>query len=124
MCAMTNGERVSSGMLLSAPTAADRIARRSPWTAAPSEGLSTLLEADARNSPLSSVSWARAATLRERRGAGLRPHLRLPRRPVGVRAAHLHAGDRRRGQRARGVHARLLPPRAEPLRRGDDDEAV
>src|SRR5215510_7159736 len=54
----------------------------------------------------------------------MRPPVRLPRCGVGVRAAHVPARGERGRLRARGIHARLLPPGAGPVRRGDHHEAV
>src|SRR4029450_11824000 len=65
-----------------------------------------------------------AAEVRQRSRTGVREGARLLRRPLGVRAAHVRARGRRRRPRDRGLHARLLPPRAEPLPRDHGDEAA
>ena len=54
----------------------------------------------------------------------MREDPRLPRRALGLRAAHVRARAGRGRPRDRGVHARLLPPGAGSLPRGDGDEAV
>src|SRR5262249_50533949 len=61
--------------------------------------------------------------VRAPRRACLRRALRLPRAPLGVRAAHLRAAARRRRPAARGVHARLLPAGPRPVPRGHDRPA-
>src|SRR4051812_873095 len=78
----------------------------------------------ARNASFPGISRRRAATLRQRGGARVRPDPRLPRRALDVRAAHVRARARRGRPRRRGVHTRLLPSRSGPLPGGHGDEAV
>ena len=82
------------------------------------------LQVAAGNAQFPGISRGRTASLRQRGRARVREDPRLPRRPLAVRAAHVRARAGRGRPRRRGVHARLLPPRAGSLPRGDGDEAV
>src|SRR5581483_9622408 len=84
----------------------------------------TLTARGAGNTNFPGISRVGSAALRQRGGVRIRQDPRLLRRAVDVRAAHLRARAGRRRPGDRGIHARLLPPGAGPVPRGDGDEAV